>query len=240
MKPFNFFIFLIIPFISASSAPSKNFYIAADIPNIHPDDNWMYGSISPSLPEHISPTFTTEYQEMLAKPGKKLLSLGLNNSGAVDLNSTVVIDDTGRYIYENDGVQGTIAAIRKPVNKLPLTEQYEQMLKDPETKMISLGVNSSALYDPDNQVIIDGTQDATPYDVLDKNFKEFEDEGRKNRRKMASFLNEDPRFLEKSDESLQKDDKTVIFTYYEIIFYCLNRTIPIFILSFWTNMQKVE
>lgn len=206
MKFNNFlFYFLILPFIYCRPQSHNNYYVSPtpDIPSIHPEDNWMYGGLSEALPEEISPSITTEYQEMLAKPSKKLITLGLNNSGLIDLNSTVVLDNTGRYIYENDGIQGTLAAISKPAKKLPLTDQYEEMLKDKEKKMISLGINTTAYYDPEGQVIIEGTQKMNPYDVMGRNFQEIENENKRTKRKIANFIEDSPRFVEKNENSVK-------------------------------------
>lgn len=170
---------------------------STNIPTIHPEDNWMYGALASQLPERIYPTITTTYEEMLSNPKKKMISLGVNNSGIIDLNKTVVISGEPKYIYEEDGVQGTLAPVHKAIKKLPLTDQYEEMLKNTEKKLISLGVNSTAFYDPDNEIIIKGTEEANPINVLGKTLKEINEENKKTRNKVASFLENNLRFEEK-------------------------------------------
>lgn len=172
---------------------------ATSIPYIHPEDNWMFGSLAGPLPHLYNPPITTSYEEMLSNPKKKLISMGVNNSGIIDLNKTIVLDAEPKYVYEDDGVQGTLAPVHKHLKKLPLTEQYEEMLKDTQKKLISLGVNSTAFYDPDSQVILEGTENVNPLNVLGKTLGEIQEENKKTKKKMAKFLEDSPRFEQKNE-----------------------------------------
>ena len=185
--------------LKLSQAAQMNQMIpSTSIPTIHPEDNWMFGSLAAPLPRIYNSPITHSYEEMLSNPKKRLISLGVNNSGTIDLNKSIIIDAEPRYVFD-DGVLGTLSPVHKPMRKLPLTEQYEEMLKDTQKKLISLGVNSSAFYDPDNQVIMQGTENVNPLNVLGKSLADMQEENKKTKKKMASFLEDSPRFEQKNE-----------------------------------------
>ena len=189
-------------FAVLSTLPQNMLTPATSIPSINRDDNWMFGNISPPLPKSIVPVIAADYEEMLGNPKRKLISLGLNNSGIIDLNRTVVIDGGPKYIYY-DGVEGTLAPLHRKSKKLPLTDQYDEMLKDTSKKIISLGVNNSAFYDPENQIIVQGTEETNTLDVLGQTMKDIEEENKRTMKKEKAFIeNNSPRFLEKNDEKM--------------------------------------
>lgn len=170
MKFFNFLLPILILSICVvtTTISHKSKSHQPQIPLLHSQDNWTYGTINRNPPKKRISPLTERYEEMLYNPNKKLISIGLNNSGAVNLNETVVLSNSPIYRSE-DGIRGRISKqIRKEI-KPELTQNYEEMLKDSHQKIISLGVNTSAYYDPDNQVIISGTQDLIPENAYEKN-----------------------------------------------------------------------
>lgn len=130
----------------------------------HETDEWMEGSISKKQ-NLFSPPITEKYEEMLKNREKKLISLGLNNSGIVNLNDTVVISDDMKYIGD-DGVTGALSS-RPPNEKNQITYHYEEMLADKNKKIISMNVNRTAFYDPDSQVVVKNTGEMPAIDPLD-------------------------------------------------------------------------
>ena len=93
---FNFLIFL----HAEDCSPGKT------LPRPQADE-WTVGAIVP-IEKNVHPQLTQDYEEMLKNSDKKLISLGLNNSGIVNLKETVVISDNPKYLY-NDGITGKIS-----------------------------------------------------------------------------------------------------------------------------------
>lgn len=150
--PFLFFLFL------NPSTPLKRPLIK------HETDEWMEGSISKKQ-NLFTPPITDKYEEMLKNPEQKLISLGLNNSGIVNLNDTVIISDDMKYIGD-DGVTGALSS-RPPNEKNEITYHYEEMLADKKKRIIALNVNKTAFYDPDSQVVVKNTGEMPAIDPLD-------------------------------------------------------------------------
>jgi len=128
----------------------------------HVEDQWTVGTLAQN--QKPGPMLTDSYEEMTKNRDKKMISLGLNNSGIVNINDTVVISDNPKYVYD-DGVTGRFAPIQK--RRPSLTDTYEDMLMNRDKRLISLQVNKTAFYDPDNQVVVAGTGDMPPIDPLD-------------------------------------------------------------------------
>ena len=128
----------------------------------HVEEEWSVGTLANR--QKPGPILTDSYEEMLKDHDKKMISIGLNNSGIININDTVVISENPKYIYD-DGVTGKFAPIQK--HKSQITQDYGEMLQDRDKKLISLQVNRTAFYDPDNQVVVKGTGDMPTVDPLD-------------------------------------------------------------------------
>ena len=130
----------------------------------HEASEWTVGTIVP-IEKAQSLPLTDSYEEMLKNHDKKIISLGLNNSGLVNLKDTVVISDSPQYLYE-DGITGKVSQ-NAFLKKNTITDSYEEMLKNRNTRIISMQVNRTAFYDPDNQVVVKGTGEMPVIDPLD-------------------------------------------------------------------------
>lgn len=130
----------------------------------HEADEWTVGSIA-SQKNIFNHPLTDNYAEMLQNKEKKMITLGLNNSGLVDLNSTVVISDDTRY-KADDGVTGKISEDTS-LGKNELTQYYQEMLSNRNKKILTMQVNNTAFYDPDNQVLVKNTGEMPAIDPLD-------------------------------------------------------------------------
>lgn len=172
-------ILLIFIFCSLSLSIKKS----KQIVRIHPNDEWTYGSISPNV--ELRSNLTNKYSTMLKNSNKQLITLGIVGShqkpGQVNLDNTVVISDDPKYTHY-DGVSGKVS-LENPIRKDVLTKDYEDMTKRPEKKLISLGLNTSALRDFENQVIVKGTENLSidPNVFLAKNKKKKRNESHKKR-----------------------------------------------------------
>lgn len=179
MKSFQIFLIFIFFSLSLSLSIKKS----KQIVRIHPNDEWTYGSISPKV--ELKTNLTKKYSTMLKNSNKQLITLGIEGShqkpGQVDLENTVVISDDPKYTYY-DGVSGKVSS-ENPIRKDVLTKDYEDMTKRPEKKLITLGLNSSALRDFENQVIVKGTENLSidPNVFLAKNKKKKRNDGHKKR-----------------------------------------------------------
>lgn len=129
----------------------------------HQEEQWTVGTLAKN--PKTGPSLTTEYSEMLNNRNKRIISLGLNNSGLVNLNETVVMSDNLKYL-DDDGVTGKLAPVQKG-DKPQITQYYEEMLQDRDKRIISLKVNNTAFYDPDSQVVVKGTGEMPEVNPLD-------------------------------------------------------------------------
>jgi hypothetical protein len=177
MKSLKIFLLFIFFTISFSTKKSKQ------ILRIHPSDEWTYGSISPKV--ELTSNLTNKYSTMLKNSNKQLVTLGISSSaqkpGQVDLENTVVISDDPKYA-SYDGVTGKVSK-ENPIRKDVLTNKYDDMAKRSEKKLISLGINSTALRDFENQVIVKGTENLSidPNAFLEKTNKKKRKDHHKKR-----------------------------------------------------------
>lgn len=179
MKSLQIFLIFIFFFVSLSLSVRKS----KQIIRIHPNDEWTYGSISPKV--ELKTNLTNKYSNMLKNSNKQLITLGIVGShqkpGQVDLENTVVISDDPKYSYY-DSVSGKVSS-QNPIRKDVLTNNYEDMTKRPEKKLITLGLNTTALRDFENQVIVKGTENLSidPNVFLGKSKKTKRNDGHKKR-----------------------------------------------------------
>lgn len=133
----------------------------------HQEEQWSVGTLAPKLKVDSTP-LTDRYEEMIKNHDKKMISLGLNNSGLINLNDTIVISDNAKYMYE-DGVTGKLSPQTSPKKSI-ITDNYKEMLVDKNKRLISMEVNRTAFYDPDNQVVVKGTGNMPEIDPFDNHY----------------------------------------------------------------------
>ena len=113
-----------------------------------------YGRI---INQYEEPKLANKYDEMLQNPNRKIISIGLSNEGKINLTNNAIIglkiNNSKEFISKNpDFVNGEISS--SPIKPV-LTKSYEDMLKNPGKKIITLGINYSDLLNKDmNNYII--------------------------------------------------------------------------------------